>query len=335
MATLDDIANRTGVTMTTVSRVLTGSYVAKRPDAVKRAARIRAVAVELGYRPDASARATRTGRTRCIALLQSASDTSRSYMPQAMIRGLHDAFAKHDHHLSIVYASDETLDDEGGVPKILRERVADGLLINYHKGIPPRLEVLLQQAQIPAIWINSPHGGDCVYPNDHQAGRQLTQHFLDAGLTDIAYLDLSNDLDDPLDHYSGRDRFAGYRDSMHAAQLEPKLLGGTGGPQSADRLERLERWLHGPRPPQAVVAYARYLELCLMLDRVRRGSVEPPAIATFHESRVTVGDHAWPTMVSPHHAVGREAALMILEKLEQPDRMLPPKRVAYGFVSPF
>lgn len=81
MATLQQIAQQAGVTTATVSNVLSGRVQVQRSDAVKRARRIRRIARQLGYRPNAAARATRTGRTGCIGMLISANYAYSVHMP--------------------------------------------------------------------------------------------------------------------------------------------------------------------------------------------------------------------------------------------------------------
>jgi DNA-binding LacI/PurR family transcriptional regulator len=62
---IGEIARRSGVSRSTVSYVLSG----KRPVSEKTRRRIQAVIDELGYRPNATAKALKEGRTRTIALV--------------------------------------------------------------------------------------------------------------------------------------------------------------------------------------------------------------------------------------------------------------------------
>lgn len=69
MATLKDIAQEAEVSVDTVSRVLGNKNKEQRPSSIRQAERIRRIANDLGYRPFAMARATRTGTTGQIGML--------------------------------------------------------------------------------------------------------------------------------------------------------------------------------------------------------------------------------------------------------------------------
>ncbi|QDU70486.1 LacI family DNA-binding transcriptional regulator [Mucisphaera calidilacus] len=69
MATIKEIAKLAGVSHVTVSKVLGGEIPVSRPAAVRRAKKIQQIADELGYRPNHTAQALRTGRTGLIAVL--------------------------------------------------------------------------------------------------------------------------------------------------------------------------------------------------------------------------------------------------------------------------
>ncbi len=59
---------------------------------------------------------------------------------------------------------------------MLREWMADGMLINYLIGIPEPLVQMVRQHSVPSMWINVQQPPDCVYPNDLDAesGRRST-----------------------------------------------------------------------------------------------------------------------------------------------------------------
>ena len=65
MATIQDVARRSGVSTSTVSYVINGT----RPISAATAERVRAAIAELGYRPNAFARGLASRRTRCIGLM--------------------------------------------------------------------------------------------------------------------------------------------------------------------------------------------------------------------------------------------------------------------------
>ena len=105
--TIKDIARHTGLSVPTIGNVLGrsgGRYSAQTRARVMKAAR------ELGYRPNASARAMRRGRIGCAALVLSRShQQTHSYIPAGLLDGIDDELARHDMHLTISRLSDEEL----------------------------------------------------------------------------------------------------------------------------------------------------------------------------------------------------------------------------------
>lgn len=69
MATLADVAQRAGVSESSVSRILNGQRKANRPSSIKQVQRVLDIAHEMGYQPNLAARAMRKGRTHQIAVL--------------------------------------------------------------------------------------------------------------------------------------------------------------------------------------------------------------------------------------------------------------------------
>ena len=230
MVTLLDVAQRAGVSKVSASVTLNG---AKSGTVLSEATRERILlaAHELGYKRNGSMASATTGRFGAVALLLS-TDEFRSNLPQRMWDGIHDELAAHNMHLTLARLPDEKLTDEGEAPKILREWMADGMLIDYTHRIPHKMLELIRANQMPAIWINSQQDTDCIYPDDREAAVRLTRHLLELGHTRVLYLDVTNDLNDAFGHYSVRERIAGYREVMRDAGLAPRIESETWIPQS-------------------------------------------------------------------------------------------------------
>ena len=70
--TLNDIARQAGVSPQTVARVLSGTNKENRPSSIERAQKIRELARQLNYRPNAAARAMNNRQTQNIGVLVAA-----------------------------------------------------------------------------------------------------------------------------------------------------------------------------------------------------------------------------------------------------------------------
>ncbi|MFG0248070.1 MAG: LacI family DNA-binding transcriptional regulator [Phycisphaeraceae bacterium JB051] len=222
-STLHDIANRVGVTPVTVSRVLSGTYKAKRAGALKRAEQIRQVAAELGYRVNVHARAMRHGRLGNIALVMS-KDPARSLLHERELNALHDALLDEQLNLVIARLDDKTLESEADLPRVLTEYAVDGVLINYKKNIPPMLEMLIERHRIPAVWIARKRKHDATYYAYRNSIKKAVREQINAGHRRIAMVFKLNPDHQPTDHYSETDPLAGYEKAMLDAGLKPQCL---------------------------------------------------------------------------------------------------------------
>ena len=194
-----------------------------------------------------------SGKFGCVAPLVS-NWHQRVYLTQGLLRGICAQLAEHDMHLTIAQLPDEQLTAEGVVPKILRQWMVDGILIEYIAGIPQRMVDLIHQYSIPSVWINSKQPADCVHPQDFEAGQQATQRLLAFGHRRICFVNFSYPREDDLAdlHYSQADRQAGYEHAMRQAGLVPHVVAPT---DTSHRGDLAIECLKQPNRPTGIVAY--------------------------------------------------------------------------------
>jgi LacI family transcriptional regulator len=338
-ATLKDIADRTRLSVRTVSQILNrgnaGAYRAETAHRVNEAAR------RLGYRPNALARAIRLGHFGNIALLLSV-HRGRSYLSPETLHGIVQGLREQELHLTVAELPDAELTDAGFVPRILREWCCDGLLVNYTDSIPERMIELIEQSRQPAVWLNRKQDHDCVYPDDFAIGRQATEQLLEAGHRRIAYLDWGAGWKQlAAAHYSQRDRQAGYVKAMKDAGLAPQPIRREDSEvQMAPRQARqvlgdaLDGLLADDDRPTAFVTYSPDFAR-RVAGAARERSLRIPADL----SLVTTCAGQGPTLedgtpisaaVVPEREYGREGVAALLEKVAAPQKRLAPRPVAPG-----
>lgn len=142
--TLKDVAARAGVGAMSVSAVLNGGGRGTRYVSDEARQRIEDAARELGYRRNGSAANIRNGRFGAVALLLSTEEI-RSYVTSSLLAAIHDELAARDTHLVVTRIPDKDLIDSAFVPKILRELMVDGLIINYIERIPAHLIQMVRE----------------------------------------------------------------------------------------------------------------------------------------------------------------------------------------------
>lgn len=311
----DSLAQVAGVTRLTIHRALTGQ------PGVGQATRqrIRRLADKYGYRPNAAARSTRTGRFGAVALLLGTRDGC-STLPPDLLNGIHDGLAAHDLNLMVVRLPDERLTDADYVPRILRETASDGLLIDYTHDIPLLMLDLIAQAKLPAVWINVKREHDCVHPDDFAAAKQATQRLLASGRRRVAWADFSN-LDPDHRHYSAADRRAGYAAAMIDAGLTPRFATELNPHQpGVDRECGAQAILSDPDRPDALVCYAD-TTAAAFIHAAQRLGINIPGELSLLSFDPSVSPLLYPrlsTMLLPSRAVGEQAVAMLQQRIHHP-----------------
>jgi LacI family transcriptional regulator len=286
--------------------------------------RVLSVADEMGYRVNAAARATRTGRFGNVALLMSTND-NKSYLSSPMLNAIHDALSEDGMNLLMAKLPDETLRGEQAVPLILQQYAADGLLIDYTWNIPPALAGRIADGHVPAIYMNTPLQADAVYVDERGGGRELTQHLLQLGHRRIAYVDTWWGQNVQNAHHSVTDRREGYREALAEAGLSPQwFLMDQAKPD--EQRHALQEFLAGEDRPSAVVTYWSsdawpVLQSSALLG-LRVGS--DLSVASFCQPE----DHAaygfgLTCFSQPERELGRRAVDLLNERMNTPDPLPP------------
>ncbi len=322
--TLHEIAEKAGVTQMTVSRVLNGTYAAKRPSALNRAERIRRIARELGYRPNTAAQATASGKFNSIALVCAHGRTT-STLPQSLLYGLSDALAHRKKQLVMSRLSDQALTDDQQLPLFLRQHACDGLLLNYTHCIPDGIRELIDQYRIPSIWLNVKQSHDCVHPDDFSASRHATHWLISKGHRRIVYADLKCQTQGALpDHYSVADRLAGYKAAMQEAGLPVQTMQQRDLKRDQEQVIRIRTLLASADRPTAMLGYGMESSAAYMAA-MQLGLQVPNdlELVGFANNVISLGGIPIPTIRLSAKMLGCAAAAAVIAKVDQPDRKLP------------
>ncbi|BAM03111.1 LacI family DNA-binding transcriptional regulator [Phycisphaera mikurensis] len=283
--------------------------------------RILDAATAAGYRPNAAARATRSGSTRNVELILGLHE-GVSRIPTGLLEGVEQALTLHDLHLSLSRLPDEKLVEDGFLPRVVREVAADGLLINYTHFFPTELLALIRRHRIPAVWLNAPVEEGCVRPDDHAAGRMAAEHLLELGHRDPALFFVS-----APEHHSGEHRRLGFEEAVAAAGGTPRVTVEASRPYreirrdlaTDERLAYTQRWLARADRPTAVVGYSHAESTMLLIAAARLGLRVPEDL-----SIVSIADEITPflgtpltTVVLPWAAIGRTAVELLCQHFKR------------------
>ncbi|MDA3962249.1 MAG: LacI family DNA-binding transcriptional regulator [Planctomycetota bacterium] len=322
--TLKQIAARCGVSALTVSDILNDK---PKPYAATTKAKVKAMAAELGYRPNAAARAIARQRHARIGVLEH-SFKNASWLPQALVEGMLDGCEQAELDLSISRSSEEGFSDPTFVPRIMREWCVDGLLVNINYAASPALDELCQQHGLPALWLNCQRTDNCIYGDDRGAARALTEYLLAAGYRDLRYYGGAVAMRE--NHYSKLDRPGGYEDAMRAAGLEPMTILTGSGRTETDLRAALLGSLGGERPP-VWLAYSP-AELSTMLGLLI-GTEARVGVDLHLASFTASGEMAQvciAQMRQPLETIGRQAVADLVKLIADPTRRQAPSIVPWA-----
>jgi LacI family transcriptional regulator len=246
-ATMKDVARRAGVSLITVSRVIneTGNV---HPETQ---ARVIAAVEDLHYVPNQMASNLRSRQTTTLALLL---PTITNAFWTTIARGAEDEAESRGYSLFLCNTDDNSAKEARYLDALLRHRVG-GLIIVPTPESGPALR-RLQHHGMAFVQIHRSVEGvesDIVRSDGYGGVLTLTSMLLDAGWRRIAFVG------GPLTTFTGRERYAGYRDAMARANVpvDPALARfGPVGPQSGHAL--VEQILDAtPRPEAIVIANSR------------------------------------------------------------------------------
>ncbi|NED94097.1 LacI family transcriptional regulator [Phytoactinopolyspora alkaliphila] len=183
MATMHDVANLAGVSLSTVSYALTGV----RPVSEKTRARIQAAMDQLGYQRNAIARSLASRRTHILAMLFPAIERGLSGTALEFVTSAAETARERGYHLVLWPVNDQ----EGHETReLLQQGLADGALVMEVRLDDPRV-ALLHEVGTPFTLIGRTEDPDTLHYADidfETTVRDALDHLTALGHRDIALL---------------------------------------------------------------------------------------------------------------------------------------------------
>ena len=197
-ATLGMVAEKAGVSPSTVSRILNGT--AKVSD--EKRALVESIIEELGFRPDPTARSLAGGRTMSIGVLTQYIDSP--FYGEAL-RGIEDVL--HPAHYAPLFVSGHWNQEEEGARLALpQDRKVDGIIVLTGK-LPDSILVDLAR-QLPVVVTGRQLSATNLFSIDFdnlEGAGLAVRHLHALGHHNVAFIS------GPLDHPDAEQRLSGYR----------------------------------------------------------------------------------------------------------------------------
>ncbi|MBM7097539.1 LacI family DNA-binding transcriptional regulator [Bacillus sp. H-16] len=191
MATIKDIAKMAGVSVTTVSRALNG-YSDVNP---KTRDRIKKVAEQLNYSPNALARSLVMSKSHTIGLLVSELNRSgaKDMFTYEVMCGINDAASDENYDL-ILFSTNPVKQEQKSYSQLCRERQVEGVIMQGIKTDDPYLDEVIE-SNIPCVLVDVELEGDNVgyVSTDNVFGAQMAmRHLINLGHENIAMMNGHN-----------------------------------------------------------------------------------------------------------------------------------------------
>jgi LacI family transcriptional regulator len=258
--TIYEIAERAGVSSSTVARILRGDVKESHSRSVETAKRIRRIASEMGYRTNLRARAFSRGRTHGIGLLYTDDAWIFEGMNTEVVNSLVRSLQKTGYHL--VFAP---IDKTGSWEEIVLGGQIDGGVV--FQTLPDEVRETLRERQLPLVLLgdNSDATVSQVVVDDVAGAYAATKHLIGLGHKRILLFVHKS----VKPHCSVQERLAGYRSAMAEAGLVAQECLQSPEEDAIDVLVR------GDDRPTGVICYSN-LEATLLVHAMWQYGVTIP-----------------------------------------------------------
>ena len=315
MSTIADVAARAGVSKATASRALTGrGYVA---DATRR--RVEDAAGALDYIAHSSATSLATGRTQTVGVV---SPPVHRWFFAELLAGIQDSLFALDYDLSLYGVPEGSATRERLFESVLPRRRFDGIIA---VGIQPSALELeqLQRTGQPLVSIGPySEGSSSVSIDDAEAARIATEHLIELGHVDIAFVGGQTDASEMS--FGDARRLCGYRDALESAGLSAHLRVAGAAPTMPGGYAAAAGLLGDRRHrPTAIVGVCDEAAIGAVIAARRLGIAVPTELSV-----IGIDDHehaemfALTTIGQSPREQGQEAVRLLSQRMSEPDAPL-------------
>ncbi len=318
--TLDEVAERAGVSRGTVSRVINN---AQHVSGKARAAVEKAIA-ELGYVPSAAARSLATARRGAVVLAISSDDPAlfANQFFAEVITGVNAVIEETDLELLLVLAASER--GRARLTRILQSRGADGVMLMALRENDPLVKIA-EEGKVPVVHGGRPLEGPpqwYVDADNRGGARTAVEYLISTGRERIATIA------GPQDQNVGASRYLGYREAIALAGLGAGRVA-YGDFSEASGVAAMAELLDAHPDLDAVFVASDAMASGALGVLRERGRSVPGDVAVVGFNDVLTARHTQPALTTvrqPIEALGREMTRMLVRLIagEQPTPLILP-----------
>lgn len=314
-ATINDVAEHSGVSIKTVSRVMNNEPNVRQSTKDK----VIEAATALNYKPNPSARGLAGNRSYLIGLLYD--NPSPAYVLDVQ-HGVIDACEEGRYGLLILPCDSmkEKLVEE--LLGKIEQAHLDGVILTPPLSDHFELQAALSKLNLPFVCISGQtrqKDPSHVFIDEVGAAREVTEHLLALGHRRIAFVQ------GHPQHSASEQRQQGYSEALSAAGIEPAADYQQQGFFTFESgILAAERLLQLARPPSAVFAANDYMAAGVLNVALSSGLKVPDDLAVAGFDEAPVSSQLWPGLTTyrqPVKPMGRRAAQLLLQKINGDDRL--------------
>jgi len=329
--TIKDVARKSGVSPSTVSRVIADNP--RIGDQTKK--RVRKVMKEMGYHPNVSARNLVAQSTNSFGVIMPSpvdKALQNPFFPE-VLRGIGSVIHKEKYSMSLSTGETEKEIFEE-VQRMVYGRSVDGIILLYSR-VNDLVTDFLYQEKFPFVMVGKPHEHinniTHVDNDNYMAGKEITEYLIQQNHERIAFIGGANDLLVTVDRQSGYE--AALKESSLATKIDYKVhteFLESGGREAVENLLSLES------PPTGIIVSDDLVGLGVLSMLKEHGSSVPEDISLASFNNAYLSEITSPTLTTVDiniYNIGAQAAKALIEKAldknEPAKRIIIPHKIIY------
>ncbi|EJY56676.1 transcriptional regulator, LacI family [Alicyclobacillus hesperidum URH17-3-68] len=308
--TIQDVADRAGVSITTVSRYVNGRYESM---SEKTRERIRAVIEELGYRPNALAQGLKASRTKSIAAVV----VNMSYpFCVGFLRSLSLILTQSGYHLIVSETGGDAAIERDVVQSLLAQRV-EAMVLQTGGENGDLLAAMAEQ--MPVVLVDRAfaiEGTHTIATNNREASREMALHLFNRGYRHVVYV-----TEDEAGIPTRVERLQGYEDACVARKANATVV--HVNRQNVGTMERAARAVREMAEAHKGEPIAVYTANGLIMMQLYRLLRQLPLTVPGKLGMATFDEPDWAQLVDPTltcvrqpvEEMGAEAGRLLLKRV--------------------
>lgn len=314
MATILDVAKLSGVSKTTVSRVINNNGPVSEDTRIK----VEEAMDKLNYTPNYFAQGMRTNKTKTIALL--VPDYSNPFYPE-LFKNVEEIAREHGYMITLCNTAEEPDRELESIKEVIKRNI-DGIIFCTYNMVRKNINYLIQISnKVPVVFMDLVVRDDepisYVVTDGFKSTRKAVNYLIEKGRRKIAYIKASSQ------YRVTRERFEGYKQALadHNINFEPSLVY-KGDFHIKSGFEGAKYLMEKDSSPDAIVGASDAMAIGVLKYLKATGISVPDEVNVVGFDNISLStmiNPALTTIAQPIKKLGEEAVNIVIERIKNPD----------------